>query len=282
MKRPDWALGSGILALIIFLWDGDALAWGPAVHTVTALTALGGLKGLLPAVGEALKSFPWGFIYGCLAADFFVGKGYRDPSRHPHNWKGGFAFLQGARDTRERSFAFGFLSHLAADVVAHNFYVPRFISEHKDNALAGHAYAEFVADSLVGPGYTSLARKSLARELPACDDLIKLIASSGERQMKPRKGLYRGGVRLSDYFFTTREIFLPCRRSSERIDASFVEYHVRLSCEAVKDLLSGANRLPSLTLEPLGTQRGRFKVYADAVRRGSRRLFKKSAPLETS
>jgi hypothetical protein len=249
---------------------------------VTALSALGGLKGLLPAVGDALGSFPWEFIYGCLAADFFVGKGYRNPSRHPHNWKGGFAFLQGARDTMERSFAFGFLSHLAADVVAHHVYVPKFISEHKDTPLAGHAYAEFVADSLVGPGYTSLARKSLAHKLPACDDLIRLITSSGDRLMKPRKGLFRGGVRLTDYFFTTREIILPYRRRSRGIDVPLVEYYVTLSCEAVRDLLAGDHRFPCLSLEPLGPQGGRLRFWADAVRRGSRRLFRMSAHTEKS
>ena len=44
--------------------------------------------------------------------------------RHSHNWSTGFGLLSAARGSEEQAFALGYLAHLGADVVAHNFFLP--------------------------------------------------------------------------------------------------------------------------------------------------------------
>ncbi|MBW2343326.1 MAG: hypothetical protein JRF53_04830 [Deltaproteobacteria bacterium] len=76
----------GITVTIQLLWAEGALAWGPAIHTVTALSALDGAGAILPSIAGIITSFPLQYMYGCLAADFFIGKGKNRRAGHPHNW----------------------------------------------------------------------------------------------------------------------------------------------------------------------------------------------------
>ncbi len=244
------------------LWNQSAWAWGPGVHTATALGVLADLQSILPCIAEAIRSFPREFIYGCLAADFFVGKGSRSASKHPHNWQGGFAFLEGAKDDRERSFAYGFLSHLSADVVAHNIYLPEVIARNRETYIGGHFYAEILADYTVGPGYLRFARALLTQDMAECDHLIKAIASEGGRKMKARKGLFKGSMRFSGYFFTTRDML--GQRGMDYHARNAISVSVALSCEMVKDFLSRPFSAPCTMIDPLGPRNLGLIAHASA------------------
>ena len=54
-----------------------------------------------------------------------IAKKYAAAGRHCHSWPVGFEILDRARDEPLRAFSLGYLAHLAADVVAHNYFVPR-------------------------------------------------------------------------------------------------------------------------------------------------------------
>jgi len=247
----------------VALFNRSAWAWGPGIHTVTALGVLSDLQSILPYIAEAIRAFPREFIYGCLAADFFVGKGVRSASRHPHNWDGGFAFLRGAGDDRERSFAYGFLSHLAADVVAHNIFVPEIIARQKERTLRGHVYAEILADYTVGAGYLRFARALLSQDLSECDHLIRTVSFEGGGRMKARKGLFKGGMRFSGYFFTTRDMLGGGKmdiNTSNAISAS-----VALSCEMVKDFLKRPFSAPCTMIDPMGPRSEGLIAHASDV-----------------
>ena len=101
-------------------------------------------------------------------------------SGRAHSWKGGFRFLNEAVDDQEMAYAYGFLSHLAADVVAHNFFVPNLTNEYRALRKKSHLYWEIRADYLVGQEYTKIARDVLAMDHRACDNLLKAI--SGKRR----------------------------------------------------------------------------------------------------
>ena len=116
----------------------------------------------MPAVSRIITSYPLEYVYGSLSADFFIGKGMGNRSGNLHNWYGGFEFFGEACDNREAAYAYGYLSHLVSDVLAHNFFVPKLISSAPGMGGGGHLYWEMKSDYAVGPIYLKIARDVLA------------------------------------------------------------------------------------------------------------------------
>jgi len=89
-----------------------------------------------------LACYPYDFLYGNIAADMVVGKKFVDPLRHCHTWPVAFELRDQVCSPAQQAFVYGYLAHLAADIVAHNSYVPSRIVRyyHKKGAL--HLYWE--------------------------------------------------------------------------------------------------------------------------------------------
>jgi hypothetical protein len=260
----------GISVTVQLLWAEGALAWGPAIHTVTALSALDGVGAILPSIAGIITSSPLEYIYGCLAADFFIGKGKNRRAGHPHNWEGGFKFLNEAGDDREAAFAYGFLSHLAADVVAHNFFVPNLINSHPAWTRKGHLYWEVKADSLVGSNYIKIARDVLGMDHKGCDELLNLIAGKRRNGIKTKKRIFTQSVKFSDYLYGTHCVLFGGKIVRWQEFQDYLALMAGLSCRLVKDFLSNPDSCPCLSYDPMGRQNLRL------VRR-RKRIFKRSS-----
>ncbi len=139
------ALLVGIGALLFPL---DCLAWGPAAHLHMAVTVLEESRILPSAVQNLISTFPMQFMYGCIASDVIQAKGtVADPLYHCHNWRIGFELLKKASSRRLRAFSLGYLCHLAADIYAHNCFIPFKIVETFDKTFVKHVYWELKADT---------------------------------------------------------------------------------------------------------------------------------------
>jgi hypothetical protein len=246
------SLFAGIGCVVQLIWAKSALAWGPAVHTVTALSLLSDTSLIAAGIANILTSFPREYLYGCLAADFFIGKGNRKTSKHPHNWQGGFRFLWEAASDREKAFAYGFLSHLAADVVAHNLCMPQLISSSASGLPVSHLYWEMKADHLVGPAYLKFARQVLTADHPDCDDLLNLISSEKKNGVKAKKRLYAQTLKFSDYYYTTRDLFFAGKAAPVQDICEFLSYMVNLSSKLVKEFLKDPWSSKCLSYDPMG------------------------------
>jgi hypothetical protein len=161
------------LALLILAWPSDALAWGPLAHLSFSAQALAATGPLAGPLRNLLADFGNEFLYGSLAADIVVGKNLARFVHHAHNWKVGFAVLDEARPGEEKAFSWGFLAHLAADTVAHNYYVPwkNISSFHK--ARTGHAYWELRYDQRLDPSLSELARQVATRATISHDKFLR-------------------------------------------------------------------------------------------------------------
>ena len=231
-----------------------ALAWGPGVHTVTALSLLNDVSLILPAIARVITLYPREYLYGCLSADFFIGKGKRKRAGHPHSWKGGLMFLSEASDDRETAYAYGFLSHLVADVAAHNFFVPNLINSYPTGRKMGHLYWEIKADYLIGPGYVKIAKDVLSMDHTDCDDLLNLIAGKRRKGLKAKKRLFTQTVKVSDYFYATHDALFVGRPGHRQKFSEYLAFMVDLSCRLVKDFLTNPGSSPCLSYDPLGGQ----------------------------
>ena len=239
-----------VLAQVI--WAKNALAWGPGVHTMIALNTLDDVRLILPSIAGIISSFPLEYLYGCLAADFFVGKSKLKKAGQAHNWNGGFRFLREANNDREAAYAYGFLSHLAADVIAHNFFIPNMTSEYRALRKKSHLYWEIRTDYLVGQEYTRIAKDVLSMDHRGCDELLKAISGKKKNGLGARKLIYTQSVKISDRAYTTHHMFFPDRVAGQHGFYEYAAFMVGLSSRVVNGFLRYPETSPCLSHDPIG------------------------------
>jgi hypothetical protein len=126
----------------------SALAWGPATHVGLGVSILDELALLPPAIAALLGRHAIAYLYGSIAADVVFAKRLSRVKQFCHHWSTAFKLLDGADDDHSKAFAYGYLSHLAADTVAHGKYVPRQIVVSDCTVNFGHMYWELRANSV--------------------------------------------------------------------------------------------------------------------------------------
>ena len=145
----------------LFVPASKAFAWGPATHVKLASDLLGQLK-LLPAATAALLARRRrDYIFGNIAADVVLAKRLSRVKQFCHHWSTGFAILRDAKTEAGQAFALGYLSHLAADTVAHGKFLPRQMTLTRSTLSFGHIYWELRADSTIGPYHWNQLRSIL-------------------------------------------------------------------------------------------------------------------------
>ncbi len=131
-----------IFTAIYLSLPDNALAWGPMTHAYLAGEVLKFGSLLPPDVWLIISNFRQDFLYGNLMADMIIGKRYLPKDRQHHNWDFAINLMQKANTPSEKAFMYGFLSHLAADTVAH-----RTLTRHKIDIQ--HTWIEFMADRAI-------------------------------------------------------------------------------------------------------------------------------------
>jgi hypothetical protein len=159
--------------LVFFFVPEPAFAWGPATHLRYASEVLVNLDMLGPSLRMLLAAYPYDFLYGNLAADLILGKKYIDYRLHCHNWDVGFEVLAKAQGEPQRAFVWGYITHLAADTIAHNIFIPSQVL--RDDAPRGfkHAYWEVRYDSRAEKPIWDLAAKIQRLVHPGNDELLQ-------------------------------------------------------------------------------------------------------------
>lgn len=245
-----------ILSIIILkeLISADgAWAWGPAVHTVISCNMIGSSTQILPAIASIIQSFPHEYIYGCISADFFLGKGQKKKEGHSHNWETGFKFLSAVNNDKEAAYAYGFLSHLAADVVAHNYFVPDLIHRISKWKRMGHFYSEAVADKFVDPAYLKIVKDVLSMDHIDFDRLLRSTVVKNRYGLRTKKHIYTQSVRISDYLYCLPLLSDFEISSSYDLEEEYMAFMIDLSFRLVKDLLSYPDSSACLSHDPIGS-----------------------------
>lgn len=176
-RRWGWAAA---LAVAWILFDVQSTyAWAPATHIRLAndLLAQGWL---LPAgVAAMLWRYFRQFVYGNIAADIVFAKRMSREKQVCHQWATGFRLLELADEDRDKAFALGYLSHLAADTVAHGQYLPHQFLTTRTTMNFGHLYWELRADQLAGEdALTQLRRINRAKFARHHESLDRVIAGT--------------------------------------------------------------------------------------------------------
>jgi hypothetical protein len=125
-------------------------AWGPGNHLEFATRVWRRRQTSLSSeVAALLGAQRRAYFYGNIAADIVNFKSFGGHYNHCHRWTIVDEMRALAKTEAEHAFALGYLSHLAADTIAHNHFVPYHLARYQRGGQLGHLYWELNADRYV-------------------------------------------------------------------------------------------------------------------------------------
>lgn len=244
---------AAVALLLVALTPTHAYAWGPGTHAYLSWQVLQSLQLLPEAIRTVLAAYPYDFVYGSLAADISLAKKYVPEGRHCHHWHVGEEIEAAANTDRLKAVGIGYLTHLAADTIAHNFFVPRQLLLTSSTKGLGHSYWETRMDQHMGDEYTGLARYAVTgHDHSAADALFDGVLSGTLFSFRTNRRIFRGLIRFQDND-RWQNIFGTILTMSrwELTDATVHEYVVR-SFDYVIDYLQRREAALPRTLDPIG------------------------------
>jgi hypothetical protein len=131
----------------------DTLAWGLQTHVFIAQWALAAVPLADPRLRAAVARLPQLVLAGACMPDLALAGRMRGIAtfRQSHQWTMLRRLAAGASD-EERAIAAGYASHLLADVVAHNRFVPDNERRILDVPHVTHALCEWAMDEHLSRG----------------------------------------------------------------------------------------------------------------------------------
>ncbi|BCB96372.1 hypothetical protein JZK55_12940 [Dissulfurispira thermophila] len=211
-----------------------SFAWGPLTHIYLG-SEIYSYAPLIPAgIMALLRKYRQDFLYGNLMADMILGKKYLPDDKSSHSWDMGLRLMEQAKKGSEKAFVYGYLSHLAADTVAHEA-----LTEDKWNI--GHAWIEMKADSLINKTYW-LESMTINMAVQRRND--RFLENSLDRfifSFNTNKRIYKGMVFLS--------VFNKQRKRG--VDKNYIRSLHEESIFNILDLLQNGENASVLKKSPL-------------------------------
>ena len=258
-----------IICLVIL--PDTALAWGGGIHLQAGLNILASLESLPPALAALLTVHPRDYLYGCIAADITLGKKYTHYLLNCHRWGVGRKLLQSAATDGERACAWGYLSHLAADVIAHNYYVPCKIVRSFPTVTMKHTYWEMRFETFADPSVWERAREICRSDQERNDLLLRRVLTTTIFSFGTNKRIFNSILVLSRLEKWQRMMQTLSENSRYTLAGSDRDEYLQLTLDAVSDLLRNGEESPIWNADPTGE---RALAAADRLRKNLRLLYR--------
>ena len=242
------------VAALFFLPD-PLWAWGPATHVFLGQGVLDSLSLFSPTIRGLLTSYPYDFLYGSVAADISLAKKYVPEGRHCHNWSVGEEIYESAKSERLRAVGLGYLAHLAADTVAHNFFVPRQLLLTSSTKGLGHSYWEHRMDYQIGESYMGLARRVVMNhDHASADALFDQVLSSTLFSFQTNRRIFRGMIRFQDNDRWQTIFGTLLQNSRWTLTQEEIDQYVVRSFDSVVEYLQRRGDAVAAGLDPIGEE----------------------------
>jgi len=277
-----------LTALALFtllLLPESSYAWGPGFHLQLGTTVLNNLQALPVAVATLLGKFPNDFLYGCISADITLGKKYTGYLLHCHRWHIGRKLLEKSETDSQRACAYGYISHLAADTVAHCYYVPLSIMRSYQSVVMKHAYWEVRFDSFTPQGIWDRGRRGALEHFEENDALLRREISNTIFSFGTNKKIFNSILLVSRLEKWQQLITAMHDVSRFQLEKEEVAEFTGLSERAVFETVADIDSSAWLAADPTGEH---ALKAAESVRKNLRILYqsgkitKKAASQELS
>ncbi|SEA47042.1 Zinc dependent phospholipase C [Desulfuromusa kysingii] len=242
-----------VFLIVILLFPVNAFAWGAGVHLGLGLRLLTAPEALPMALQALLAAHPMDFLYGCIAADITLGKKHTHHLEHCHNWRIGRKLLeQSKKETpAAQACAYGYLAHLAADTIAHNYFVPYKLSMTYNTTLLNHAYWEIRADIGVRDETWETARLLAKQDNRQNDRMLNKILSDTIFSFRTNKKIFNSMMLVTRLQNWHKLINSISERSKWKFDEEEHNEYMAMGLEAVNGILGDANS-PYWNADPTG------------------------------
>lgn len=239
--------------LLLLLAPESAHAWGPVTHLIHGATVLTRLNILPTALQDILRAAPDAYLYGCVGADIIQAKKFtRDLRYHCHSWNVGWQVLDGARTDSERAFAYGYLTHLAADTYSHNYFVPlQLIISFRARTLK-HVYWEARFDAMQSEADWRRLRDIVSRLYPDCDELMERVVERTLFSFRTNKRIFTSVMALHRVEQWRRVMQGLGTRSRYLLAEEEVSRYDHLCIQAALDMLTHGAGARCVRLDPTG------------------------------
>lgn len=242
----------GVALIAIAATPSTAYAWTPGTHIFLGETVIRSL-GLLPAsIAQIIAAFPYDFLYGSIAADTSIAKKYAAAGRHCHSWNVGLEIYDQAKPEPMRAFGLGYLAHLAADTVAHNFFVPHQLAITSTTTALGHSYWESRIDTHLGERFSRRAREIILLDHSASDGHLDRILSPTIFSTPTNRRIFRGMVYVTDTESWQRIFQMVSEKSRWDLPNAEVSAYMVRSYDYIIDLFNRFDSAEPYSFDPAG------------------------------
>jgi hypothetical protein len=260
-----------LLTIAAILFPTDVFAWGGGIHLQLGAEILANPGGLPADIAALLALHPKDFLYGCLAPDITLGKKYTHSLLHCHRWGIGRTLLKEAGTDHQKACAYGYLCHLAADTVAHNYYVPYKIIRSFPTITMKHTYWEMRFEAFVRKDIWELARIVCHTDRRTNDVLLREVLSSTLFSFGTNKRIFNSIMLLSRIERMQKIVQTLSEKSRYQLAATDRDEYMQLAKEAMLDFLQHPNDSKYLLVDPTGEK---ALAAADLLRKNLRLRYK--------
>lgn len=260
-----------LLLLFLLLLLFAILAWGPGSHLEFAHRVYRTRHRTLPSeMATLLREEQAAYYYGNIAADIINFKGWGGHYNHCHRWTIVSAMQKHASTPAEEAFAFGYLSHLAADTIAHNHFVPYHLARYARSKGLGHLYWEMRADRFVPmTRWGVITSLKSDRSLDRLDELVNRAVPRKALPMQANKLLFNHVLLISERDRWRKAVDKLHGFSMAPLDESFLERFRRAAVGRVRLALQpkGLELLLHIDTNGKAAQHAAWKLRKRVLRR---------------
>jgi hypothetical protein len=243
-------LGLLVVALLV---PSEAQAWGPITHLAHGSAVLQTLNTLTPMLQDLFARHPLEYLYGCIGADITQAKKYTSAmAAHCHSWFVGWQVRDAARTRAERAFAYGYLSHLAADVYSHNHYVPTQLIVSYPARTLRHVYWEARFDSLQDPTLRELITSLRRHRFRDCDALVERVVARTLFSFRTNKRIFNSVLAWQGFEQWHRVMLAVDARSRFALPGELVPRYNQLCEDSIANVLRRGKRAGVVASDPTG------------------------------
>ncbi len=241
-----------IINLIYLLMPEELYAWGPGLHIKVGLDIIDNIQIIAPAIAEMISKNHYYYLYGLISPDILVDKKFSSEMDHCHNWEVGRALFTSSKSDSEKAFAYGYLSHLAGDVVAHNFFVPNQIIANFGARTLRHIYWELRFDGLLSNDIWDIFKEIPKDVRGECNDLMEKILTTSLFSFSTNKNIFTGIMHINRISHWQEMIRTVSNRSQWVLMEKDIKNYYNITLQSVSELLSKNELAQCMKSDPNG------------------------------
>lgn len=241
-----------LLIAILLLVPSHAYAWGIGFHLQVGQSLLENINQIAPQLAACLQAFPQDFLYGCISADITLGKKHTHYLQHCHSWRVARQVIAAADSDSRRACAYGYLSHLAMDTIAHSYFVPYKMMRTFNTLALKHTYWEMRIEAEIDPKIWAMARTIGRKEFSDNDRMLRGVIADTIFSFGTNKKLFNSLLLLNRLQQWQKMLRSLNRNSKWTIAEADLQEYFQLAREAASSILGGDPQSPYWKADPAG------------------------------